>query len=89
MSNKSTITHNNIINQKDNEKDNSKAKRELLAKAALEREKNWRQKQNPVLTKDKILSKIQQTYKKQGNSEPFGLGSLNLDSLIKHYNSIK
>ena len=89
MSNKSTITHNNIINQKDKERDNSKAKRELLAKAALEREKNWRQKQNPVLTKDKILSKIQQTYKKQGKPEPFGLGSLNLDSLIKHYNSIK
>ncbi len=64
-------------------------KRELLAKAAENRTKNWRQTLNPVNNHDRLITQIEQWYYQHQQTPPFGLASCNSQQLKIHYQAIK
>ena len=85
--NRSGINQNRRENNQ-NRREHALIKREILANAALKRQTNWKQNINPLPKKDKIISKINEIYRKKNIDPPIGLYSCNNDVLEKHLKRI-
>ena len=64
-------------------------KRNLLADAAEKRGNSWRQNNNPVSDKDRLIFKIKEIYRNTDKSPPIGLALSNSQTLQSHYNFVK
>lgn len=65
------------------------AKRDKIAKAACDRQNNWRQKTSVVDSKDKIIASIRANYKSRNKDEPIGLYSSSVVVLRNHLDYIR
>ena len=91
MYNYSAITNSDkkLYNGDAKYKSNVINKRNLLADAAEKRGNSWRQNNNPVSDKDRLIFKIQEIYRNTDKSPPIGLSLSSLHTLQSHYNFVK
>lgn len=85
---KSTSETNNIEPTNKNKQVEEKDKRELLAKAALARQANWRQGGSSVTSNDHIIAKITSIYRSQNKEAPIGLYVSSPSILKQHYHQL-